>query len=347
MNYQNFQVYFFLILFAVVILLFFQMLTPFIGTLLIAATFAVVFRPVFRLIGKWTGGRRGVAAILTIIIILTMVFCPLYIFASQILDQAIGLYDSLNSNGQQQIQTVTSTLESQLKRIAPNTTINLNDLTRKGLDFVVKHLGGFFSSFVKFIFNFFLFLISLYYFLKDGPKLAETLKSISPLPDSYDQEIISKLESAVNSVIRGSVLIAIIQGLLTIIGFTIFGVPNALLWGSLAIITALIPSIGTALISLPAILFLYFTGPILPAIGLAIWAIVGVGLIDNFLSPFLINKGIKVHPFLVLLSVLGGLSIFGAIGFLLGPLILSLLFALLHIYFIMIQHRDPDIALGK
>lgn len=346
MNYRNFQVYFFLLLFGVVILLFFRMLTPFIGTLLIAATFAVVFQPVFRFFLRLPKNPRPIAAILTIIVVLVVVFLPLYFYADQIFQQAAALYEDLN-NGDQKISSLTKAVESQIKRIAPNTQINLNDLTRTALDFVVRNLGGFFSGFVRFIFNFFLFLISLYYFLKDGPRLARALKAISPLPDSYDQEILEKLETAVNSVIRGSVLIAIIQGLLTIVGFTIFGVPNALLWGSFAVIGALIPSIGTALVSLPAVLYLYFTGPLLPAVGMALWSILAVGLVDNFLSPFLINKGMKVHPFLILLSVLGGLALFGPIGFLLGPLVLSLLFALLHIYFIMIQHKDPEVTLAK
>ena len=126
---------------------------------------------------------------------------------------------------------------------------------------------------------------------------------------------------------------ALIQGILTAVGFTFFGIPNATLWGSVAAITALIPGIGTALVLLPAILYLYFSGETLFAVGLLLWGMTAVGLVDNFLGPKLVERGMRLHPFLILLSVLGGVGFFGPLGFLLGPLVLSLLFALIEIYF--------------
>ena len=126
---------------------------------------------------------------------------------------------------------------------------------------------------------------------------------------------------------------ALIQGILTAVGFTFFGIPNATLWGSVAAITALIPGIGTALVLLPAILYLYFSGETLFAVGLLLWGMTAVGLVDNFLGPKLASYGMRLHPFLILLSVFGGVGFFGPLGFLLGPLVLSLLFALIEIYF--------------
>ena len=100
-------------------------------------------------------------------------------------------------------------------------------------------------------------------------------------------------------------------------------------WGVVAALAALIPGIGTALVLLPAIGYLFFTGSTGMAIGLLVWGFVAVGLIDNFLGPILVNRGVKIHPFLILLSIFGGPSFFGPIGFVLGPLIVALLFALL------------------
>jgi predicted PurR-regulated permease PerM len=112
----------------------------------------------------------------------------------------------------------------------------------------------------------------------------------------------------------------------------IFGIPNPALWGSFAVVSAFIPGLGTSLVVVPGILYLFFTGAHLHALGLLIWGVLAVGLIDNYLGPILINRGVNVHPFLIFLSIMGGLVFFGPIGFIAGPLMVALLFALLEIY---------------
>src|SRR6185369_1295230 len=109
-------------------------------------------------------------------------------------------------------------------------------------------------------------------------------------------------------------------------------VPHPALWGSFAVIAALIPGIGTSLIIVPGVLYLFFTSTNLYALGLFIWGVLAVGLIDNYLGPILVHRGVNIHPFLILLSVMGGLIFFGPIGFIAGPLVVALLFALLEIY---------------
>lgn len=116
------------------------------------------------------------------------------------------------------------------------------------------------------------------------------------------------------------------------IGLFIFNVPNAALWGVIASIASLVPTIGTALISVPAIVFLLATGESTNAIGLAIWAGVAVGMVDNFLSPIVVGKKIDIPPFFILFSVLGGIALLGPIGILVGPLTVSLLYTLISIY---------------
>ena len=137
---------------------------------------------------------------------------------------------------------------------------------------------------------------------------------------------------AINSIIRGTLIIAVIQGVMTGIGFAIFGVPSPTLWGSIAAIGALVPGVGTAIVFTPAILFLFFAGNTVPAIGLLVWGIVAVGLIDNFLGPVLVGRGIRIHPLFILFAVIGGIGFFGPMGFLLGPLVVSLLYGLFEIY---------------
>ena len=175
-------------------------------------------------------------------------------------------------------------------------------------------------------------LFALFYLLRDGNRLKKSLMNISPLADNYDEIIFSKLRRAIRSVVVGSLTVSVIQGVLTGIGFYIFGIPNPALWGSFAVIAALIPGIGTSLIIVPGVLYLFFTGLHLHALGLLIFGVVAVGLIDNYLGPILVNRGVNIHPFIILLSVMGGLIFFGPIGFIAGPLIVALLFALLEVY---------------
>jgi predicted PurR-regulated permease PerM len=209
---------------------------------------------------------------------------------------------------------------------------NIDDYLKQGLSWLLQHLGSVFGSFVKTAASSFLFLIALYYLLKDGRKFKAVIIALSPLSDTDDETISQKLAVAIHSVMKGSLLIAFIQGVLTSVGFAIFGVPNAVLWGSVAAIAALIPGIGTALVLIPAILFLFLRGEAFSGVGLIVWGMGAVGLIDNFLGPKLVGRGTQLHPLIILLSVLGSIVFFGPIGFLLGPLIMSLLFALLDIY---------------
>jgi predicted PurR-regulated permease PerM len=132
--------------------------------------------------------------------------------------------------------------------------------------------------------------------------------------------------------VRGHLVIGILQGLVVGFGFFIFGVPSPVIWGVAAAVASLIPMIGTSLVIIPGILILLLAGSLVQAIGLLIWGIFAVGLIDDLLGPYLIERGIKIHPFLILLSALGGIALLGPVGFLAGPVILALLFALLDLY---------------
>ena len=127
-------------------------------------------------------------------------------------------------------------------------------------------------------------------------------------------------------------MLALIQGTLVAFGFFIVGIERPILWGSLASVGALMPGIGTTIVTGPAIIFLFVTGEIVSAVLLLVWAALVVGLVDNFLGPYLISRQNKMHPFIILIAVLGGISAFGPIGFIVGPVIVTLFFILLEIY---------------
>src|SRR3989344_4763930 len=194
-----------------------------------------------------------------------------------------------------------------------------------------KSTGPFMTSISAF-FSFMLMLLIIFYFLKDGTKWKKAVIMLSPLSDKDDEKIIARLTQAVNSVIKGSLLIAVIQGTLLGVGFWIFNIPNGALWGLVAAFMSLIPTFGTALVSVPAIIFLFTAGNTTSAFGLLLWAVILVGTIDNFLGPLIVGKKINIPALFILFSVLGGISLLGPIGILIGPLSVSMLYTLISIY---------------
>jgi len=345
MSHQKSELYFLPFLLTGVFILAFFIFKPFLYALIFAIIFATVFGPVHKKALTITRERRGLAALLATVSVLIIVVVPITFVGIQIFQEATGLYSFLTQNGgaADLYRGAEDTIDS-LKRFIPvsvDFSVDINQYLRQGLSWLLQHLGPLFSNVAKAMLGVFVFLIALYYLFKDGHKLKVAVVALSPLQDIHDETIFNKLALAINSVIRGGLAVALIQGILTAVGFTLFGVPNATLWGSVAAITALIPGIGTTLVLLPAILYLYFNGEALFAVGLLTWGVVAVGLVDNFLRPKLVERGIRLHPFLILLSILGGIGFFGPLGFLLGPLVLSLFFALLEIYFaIRKEHED-------
>jgi len=311
---------------------------PFMGALVLAFTLAILFRPLFHRINRGLKNRRSFAALLTLLIILVVVLTPLTALSIKIFNESRDFYVATFSQHSTAIQL--STLDRFFPEAArpviqerlATITRDINLYLQEGLIWILGHAGQIFSSLTTLTFNALISIIGTYYLLKFGSELKARLITISPLSDQFDRSILDTLQRTVNSVIRGTLVVAISQALMAGVGFSIFGIPHPVLWGVCAIIAALIPGIGTALVMVPAVLYLLVTGHTIAAIGLAVWASVAVGLIDNFLSPHLVGRGIKINPFLILLSVLGGLSLFGPIGFLLGPLVVSFFFALLDIY---------------
>jgi predicted PurR-regulated permease PerM len=179
---------------------------------------------------------------------------------------------------------------------------------------------------------FVLMVFSLFYLLKDGEKWKNGLINIFPLSDNNTNIILMDLKKSINKIFKGSFIIAIAQGILAWIGLTVFGVPNAIIWAVVAAVASFVPTIGTSVVTVPAILFLFFTGMQLQALGLLLWSILLVGMIDNVLSPYIISKDTAIPSLFILFSILGAISLVGPLGILIGPLVLSLLYSLISIY---------------
>lgn len=340
MENNKLQNYFLFTILAIVFVLVFFIFRPFLTPLILAIVFAVVFQPLHGRVLKYSKNRKSLSAFITTVVVLVCLVVPLAFLGTQIFEESRGLYLSLaDGDAKITVDAVSGAIATPLDKVfprassyLPNISSSIDMYAKQGLSWIIQNMGAAVSSIAELLFGALIFFVALYYFLRDGRQFKKTLFALSPLDLSDDEAVSDKMELAVNSVIKGLFSVALVQGILTAIGFTIFGVPNSVFWGTVAAVAALVPAVGTGLVIVPGILFLLWTGSIGPAVGLFLWGLLAVGLVDNFLSAKLMGKGMKLHPLMVLLSVLGGIVFFGPIGLFLGPLILSLLFAFLSIY---------------
>lgn len=339
MNQKNLQTSFLFLALAIAVVLAFFVYAPFVQVLAVAAMAAVVTHRFHDRLSKLLNGRTGLSAFLTVLAVVTLFLIPVAFLGTKVFSEAGDLYHSITTNRDVYLDNIESLITRATQELLPGFTFSLDAYAQQALTWLTGNLGRFFSGTIEAIVGFLLFIIGFYYFLKDGKRFARSVMDLSPLPDRFDQDVFDRLEAAIDSMVRGQLLVALIQGLLTGFGFALFGVPNPAVWGCLAALCALVPGVGTSLVNVPAVVFLFATGDTWPAVGLLLWAGTAVGLIDNALSPFLIGKGAKIHPLWVLFAVLGGLAFYGPLGFLLGPLTLSLLFALLDVYRLLILKR--------
>jgi len=339
MNAEKSQIMFFFGLILAVFVLNFFLFFPYLSVLFLALIFSIIFDPLHHKVLAFSKQRETLAATLSAIAVFLFIVGPVSLLGFLLFNEATDLYGSIVQNG-----NLAGSVASQIHSIAvkinsfgPNIPVSnlesgIESYLRQGLAWLLSHMSSIFSGIAQILFQLFLMLLALFYFFRDGKKFIANLVILSPLKDSSDRQIFHKIAIAVTSVVRGNIVIGLVQGMFTGIGFAIFGVPSPILWGTIAGIASLAPTVGTSLILVPGVLFLWLSGHMVAALGLLAWGIFAVGLIDNVLGPILIQRGVHIHSFLIMLSVLGGLSLLGPVGFIAGPVALSLLFALLDLY---------------
>ena len=321
--------YFFFGLLLATLFFAFLIFQPFWIVLVLGICFAIVLRPLYEKLKKLKM-PPALASALTVFLFTILVCGPLLGIGAIVLDQVQDLYQSLaKGNNIPSIESINYSLEQVLPE---GIEIDLNQRLNDLVYLISDNFGKIFSATFSTILSFVLMLFAIFYFLKDGAQWKKSLITLSPLSDQDDMKIISRLSHAIDGVLKGYILIAIVQGTLMGIGLAIFGVPSPALWGVIAAFASLIPTLGTSLVSIPAIVFLFFSGSTGGAIGLAIWSAAIVSMADNFLNPYIVGSKIQIPPFLILFSVLGGVSLLGPVGVLIGPLTVSLLYTLVSIY---------------
>ncbi len=356
LTHRTLQLSFFFVIFGITAVLGFFIFRPYLNTLVLAATFAIIFYPMYqRLMTQFKGRFPGVCSGLTVLIASLILFIPSALLGTQVFREATVVYSRLSLANQTEQpplppapdNTSPFVLQIRDKLDAGITSliINFDQLAHEAFGWVLSNAGNFSMRLGQFSIRFFIWFLAFYYFLRDGHHIRKVFIALSPLSDKYDNEIANRVSVAVKSVVGGSLIVAVLQGLAAGVGMWIFGVPAPAIWGSVAVMTALVPSIGTALVILPAAGYLFLIGHTGPTIGLLIWGLTIVNIIDNLLRPKLIQRGTKIHPLMVLLSVLGGIALLGPVGFLIGPIVVSLLIEFLGIYNEMIlHHRDATLT---
>lgn len=310
----------------------FKIFLPFWQLLAYALILTVLFYPLYSHLEKRTKSPNLTAGFVVTMIAL-IVAGPLLFIGQQIFFQLADVYRHLNlGNLASQPDAFINSLPESVRNVASTFNFDfaqwLQHIATQGFNSLsgfVSSLGWFFGSLVVVAF-------STFFLLRDAEIIKKTVSDLLPLSSESENLLFTKVSNAVNGVVKGQFLVALIQATASFVGFLIFGVPNALLWASLVILAAFVPTIGTGLVLIPAVGYLYFTGHTGQAIGMAIWGWACVGLIDNVLAAKLVSSRVRLHPILTIFAILGGVTLFGVFGVLLGPIIMSIFVALVEIY---------------
>jgi len=324
--------YFLFGLLAIVLTITLAILYPFLAVFAIAAAFAVVINPVYLWINKnITKKRTGLASFITILLFLIVLCAPIFFMGTVIFDQAQNAYHFIVQNGDTNL--FIQKIDTSINNLMPNGfTFNTHEKVASLVTFLSGNIGNFFTSTLNTVLMAILVIFTMFYILKDGESWKEGLIKMTPLSEKNIKEILTSLKNSINRILKGSFFIAIVQGILAWIGLWIFGVPNPALWGVVAGMASFVPTLGTSIVFVPSILFLLFTGMQIQALGLLLWSMLLVGMIDNILSPYIISKNTEVPSLFILFSILGGISLMGPIGIIMGPLTISFLYSLVSIY---------------
>lgn len=332
MSEAKIEAYFFTVLFAAVLCAVGYLLFPFLGAIAAAMVLATLVYPVYLWVLRRTK-RPNMSAFIVVSMVVLAIVLPAIGLIFLLLEEVRLMTGAVRTVDLSSAPALFEQIRGSIVEYMPFVaSFDVNTLVQEA----VSGIGGLVRDVVAgtadVVFKLLVVVIALYFFLRDGRKFILQFIQLSPLADEEDVLIIRKIKAVTFSLIRGTLVVALLQGLLTGVGFVFFGLPQPVLWGSVAAIGALIPTIGTGLVAIPAFVWLVLTGQYVAALGFACWAMMIVGWVDNIIGPKLIGNNARIHPLLVLLAVLGGMWAFGIAGFLIGPLLVGLLVVLAEIY---------------
>jgi predicted PurR-regulated permease PerM len=322
----------FYILFAILGATVLFMFSPFFKLIALGGILAVLFTPLKVWVSKSIKSETA-SSLITFILAVLIILIPVYIIGQLVFNEVASVYGQASHSLMNLSQSgfmghLPPSVQTAANDFLSNASQKITDLAGnafQGITSIISNIAGFILSTI-------LVMFALYYFLRDGKRFRSFVEEIFPLSHNHEIELVERLESAIKGVVQGSFTVALLQGSVSTIGFFIFGVPQPILWGVFTVMAALVPTVGTLLSLVPAILYLFLTGHVGAAVGMFIWAFASIQSIDNFISPRVIGNKVHLHPLVTLLSILGGIGMFGYLGFLLGPILVSMFMAVVDIY---------------
>jgi len=329
---QKTQTISFFVLLAIVALIILKIFWPFWELLAFAVILAVLFHPLYNRIVQHTK-MPNMSAGFVVFIIAAIIAGPVLLIGQQVFFELANFYRSLNlDNLAGQSNNFIQNLPPSLQQLALSFNVDLHTWVSQLTGQAFTTLSGLLSSLGWLFGSLIVVAFSTFFLLRDWEKIKKLLIDLLPLSEANENILFSKLTQAVSGVVKGQFLVVLTISTASFIGFTIFGLPNALLWACAMFVAAFVPTFGTSLVWIPAIIFLYATGHTGAAIGLIIWAGACVALIDNVLAAKLISSRVRLHPLLTIFAILGGIIAFGFFGVLLGPIFMAIFVALVEIY---------------
>lgn len=304
------------------------------GAIMWALFLAIVFWPMHQRC-KQLVKRPTVAALLTLLSIVLIVIVPLALVSASVVDQASVLYQKIRSgqlNPAQYLQQVLDALpawaQSVLQRFGlsdiPALAQRAGDLLSRSSQYLATSLLGFGQDTLNFVLSFFIMLYVLFFLLRDGVELGGQIHRAIPLQPDQTRELLGQFVTVVRATVKGNVVIALIQGALGGLAFWVLGVPGALLWAAFMALLSLLPAVGGAIVWGPVAIYRLFTGDLIGGFGLLAWCVLVIGVVDNVLRPVLVGRDTRMPDYLILISTVGGIGLFGLNGFVIGPVIAAL-----------------------
>jgi predicted PurR-regulated permease PerM len=320
-----------------------RMLQPFIGVLLWAVVLVIVFYPAYRRVASKTK-RPSLSAVFTILLIMCSVIIPLSLISLAVANELTQLVNNLQAAGEklmvnpeqsEKIHKLLSSFQGYIN--VENLKEPISKISQTVLKGTINAVGGVVGAIVKIFFIFF----TMYYLFRDGEKIARKLPDQLPLERDRAVRILAHATDIISASVYGVLVIAVIQGTLGGLMFWFLGVPSSLVWGVLMTLLSTIPMAGAFIVWVPAAVILGISGHWGQAVILTLWGALVIGSIDNFLRPKLVGQRAKMHELVIFFSVLGGLTVFGILGILLGPVVVAVTVALLDVLGERSESIDP------
>lgn len=343
----------FLAMIVAISLAFAWILWPFYGAVLWGTIIAVLFAPLYRRLVRLLGGRRNLAAFVTVFIIVTILILPVTLIAASLAQEAIGFYEKVESG-----EIDFGRFFRQVRAVLPGWATDLLDhfgvasleaLQEKlsaglvtGSQYIATQALDIGQSTFDFVVNLFVMLYLLFFLLRDEAALSRRIRDAIPLLAEHKQDFLSKFTIVIRATVKGDLLVALLQGTLGGLIFWFLGISAPLLWGVVMAFFSLLPAIGAGLIWAPVAIYLLASGAVWQGAVLVAFGALVIGLVDNFLRPILVGKDTKLPDYVVLISTLGGISTFGLNGFVVGPVIAAMFMAAWDIFTTSRKNIDGD-----